>query len=285
MLINKNTDIFTEVDSSIFSENALDPMGTRLIWITLGNRIFKSRLNTISTDIRLYTLNLFHHSVIYQCKKKYEDLFINISCRPPYNNIEDLYDGIIIFLECLLIHSIDQINENLPPEKQITVPGILKLKNLRGRNNLDSRITKIAADKTGGILARQILLGIHGRHKGPFQEMGIFEKSAYYSNEAIWKEAEKFFERKPWTELKIMLTEKIYTHILTIKIGSETVKKFRVQDILSTDVVKKYRAVMEGETFKELAAFWENRLGLNCGTAGILYQQIKQSKGGYDYER
>src|SRR5688572_15702300 len=102
MFENSLSDIFTEPNDAIFSDGSIDPMGLRIIWTSMGNKIFGNRLNTISTDIRFFTLNLFHHSVIQACTRKYEEQFSTLVGNSPYNNSADLYDGLVIFLECLM---------------------------------------------------------------------------------------------------------------------------------------------------------------------------------------
>src|SRR5687767_7567765 len=104
ILANNLTDIFTDYDGTIFSDGSIDPLGLLMVWTSLGNRIFHNRLNTISTNIRSYTLNLFHHSVIQQACSQYEDKFINLTNKPPYHNSSELQEGIAIFLECLMAH-------------------------------------------------------------------------------------------------------------------------------------------------------------------------------------
>ncbi|MBK9983878.1 MAG: hypothetical protein IPP15_16165 [Saprospiraceae bacterium] len=112
---NISVDIFTDHDDSIFSDDSFDPLGLQMVWTSLGNKVFRNRLNTVSTNIRYYTLNLFHHLVIQQLEEKYEDKITNLIGRPPYDNRSDLYDGLIVFLECLLVHvlSSDNVDEDV----------------------------------------------------------------------------------------------------------------------------------------------------------------------------
>ena len=93
-LENTYTDIFTDFDDTIFSDGSIDPIGLQVIWTSLGNRIFQNRLNSISTNIQSYTLNLFHHAVIRQLQASHVDKIINLVGRSPYDNRTDLYDGL-----------------------------------------------------------------------------------------------------------------------------------------------------------------------------------------------
>ena len=56
--------IFTEYDDSIAAEISRDPLGMQSIWTSFGQRIFEKRTTSVATDIRNYTINLFHHYVI-----------------------------------------------------------------------------------------------------------------------------------------------------------------------------------------------------------------------------
>jgi len=44
----------------------IDPLGQLVIWSSWGPDIFHSRITSIANDVRQYTLNLLHHSVLRQ---------------------------------------------------------------------------------------------------------------------------------------------------------------------------------------------------------------------------
>lgn len=56
----------TEYDDSLTSELNIDPFGQLVIWSSWGQDIFHSRITSIANDVRRYTLNLLHHSVLRQ---------------------------------------------------------------------------------------------------------------------------------------------------------------------------------------------------------------------------
>ncbi len=272
---NPYTDIFTEFDDSIFSDGSIDPMGLRVIWTSLGNAIFHNKLNTISTDIRYYTINLFHHYVIQNAEKKNEEKIWQLLGRKPYYNKQDLNDGLIIFLESLLTHAVYTINAS--SKKEYTVPGISKLSAIIAENANDHRAVDLTVDRNAGILVRQILLGIHGRHKGPFQQMGIFTRHDYYSNKVVWEETKGLFKERPWKLLAERLEE-----IISKKVFSGTLSKkgrinLRVEDVLNKDLQEQYAEMLRVKNFQkpELTQFWESRLGLRAGAARILYDELK----------
>lgn len=286
MFENSYTDIFTEYDDAIFSDGSIDPMGLRIIWTSLGNKIFQNKLNTISTDIRYYTLNLFHHYVIRQCESQFDDKMINLISRPPYNNRQDLHDGIIIFLESLLAHAVVAGNIDDEQPENSSVPGTAKLKGLINNRPTDKRVTHLSVDRKEGILVRHNLLGIHGRHKGPFQQMGIFNKSNYYQNLNFWDEASVLFDKSTWKSLANDLISIINAKILSIKNHASTPIKIKVSDVLSRDLISSYWQVLNNNNFKEkqFVSFWEKQLGILEGAAGILYKEFINAADRDDYE-
>ena len=87
---NLYTDIFTQPDNSIDSDGSIDPLGLLMIWTSLGNRVFHNRLNTVSTNIHFYTLNLFHHAIICELEETHIDKIVNLTGKAPYDNRNDL---------------------------------------------------------------------------------------------------------------------------------------------------------------------------------------------------
>jgi hypothetical protein len=283
-LENSYTDIFTEFDDTIFSDGSIDPMGLRIIWTSLGNNIFQSKLNTISTDIRFYTLNLFHHSIIRQCEIDFPVKFANLVSRPPFNSRQDLHDGIIIFLESLLIHAV--VSNEIRDESS-SIPGASKLRGLMNNKQSDKRVTHLYVDRKEGILVRQILLGIHGRHKGPFQQIGIFHKNYYYHDQSIWNEAAFLFTKAPWKLLGDDLLNIINNRILSAKYSTSLPFRIKVSDVLTKELINKYRNILRIDNFRKqlLVDFWEDQLGLKRGVAGILYSEYIRSGDKESYEQ
>jgi len=280
---NSYTDIFTEFDESIFSDGSIDPVGLRIIWTSLGNAIFKNKLNTISTDIRYYTINLFHHYLIQKVRHKYEDELINIVGMQPYFNEQDLYDGIIIFLESLLTHVVHRINHT-EGNTYITVPGTSKLAAIIAESPEDRRVKYLQIDRRAGILVRHLLLGIHGRHKGPFQQMGIFNKNNYYSQRSVWEEAGQLFAKAPWNTLTDSLEGIIKEYVFErTKTG---IISAPVEDVVNHSLLEAYRNVLQEENFKEteLINYWGNHLGLLEGAAHVLYSELRRTDNKTDFE-
>ncbi len=276
--------IFTDYDESIFSDGSIDPMGLRIIWTSIGSKIFHNKLNTISTDIKFYTLNLFHHYLLQKCVSEEEDNVSKLIRKKPYFNKSDLFEGLVIFLENLLTNAAYNYRDS-----SITVPGINKLNNIKNNESRRSTVDKIAVNRDKGILVRQYLLGIHGRHKGPFSQMGIFNENTedIYNNPIVWKEAAEIFKSSPWKEAEIELVDLIKKKLLNSNTKSGSFIEYKVDEVFSPSLEKRYVALLKKEIYvaDNIKSFWLNRLGLNQDTAGTLYQAyLKEIPNGFDYQ-
>jgi len=268
---NKLDAIFTDYDESIFSDGSIDPMGLRIIWTSIGSKIFHNKLNTISTDIKLYTLNLFHHYILQKCIREEEDSVNRLIRKKPYFNKSDLFEGLIIFLENVLINA--TYNQR---DSSISVPGVNKLGNLKNNESKRGTIEKISVNRDKGILVRQYLLGIHGRHKGPFVQMGVFSENTedIYFNTEVWKDAANIFKDSPWKEADELLTDLIKNKLLNSNTKPGAFIEYKVEEILTQNLSTKYVALLKKENYvnNKIKTFWLNRLGLNSDAAGVLYK-------------
>jgi hypothetical protein len=283
---NSYTDIFTETDDSIFIDGSIDPLGLRMIWTSLGNAIFKNKLNTISTNSKFYTLNLFHHSVIRELHCQYPEHFINQTGKAPYHSKIDLFDGMIIFLECLIAHVLVQERQWGEAESHngFFIPGLSKLRTKIDSAQREKITDSIPVSRSEGILVRHILLGIHGRHKGPFQQMGFLNRFDYYHNDLLWDEVRDLFNNSQWKQLRHYLSELLLQKILTAKISASKPIWVKIKDdIINTQLRDLYTSVLQEEQFRipALVNFWEKNLGISDdgGTAALIYQAIKEKKG------
>ncbi|MFN3998598.1 hypothetical protein [Algoriphagus sp.] len=282
---NTLDNIFTDYDESIFSDGSIDPMGLRIIWTSIGSKIFHNKLNTISTDIKLYTLNLFHHYLLQKCASEEEDGVNKLIRKKPYFNKSDLFEGMVIFLENLLINATYNLGDS-----SLVVPGKNKLSNLKNNESKRNTIEKISVNRDKGILVRQYLLGIHGRHKGPFLQMGVFKQNEedIYNNPEVWKEASEIFKSSPWKEAEIVLTELIKNKLLNFTIKANAFIEYKVEDVLTKSIEEKYVALLKKDIYVDEAirSFWLNRLGLKEDTAGILYKAyLKQKVKGLNFQK
>ncbi len=286
ILENKLDNIFTSYDESIFSDGSIDPMGLRIIWTSLGNKIFFNKINTISTDIRYYTINLFHHYLLHKCTVEWGDKINMLVRKQPYINKSDLYEGIIIFLENLLTRS--TLEAQIKQPSNITVPGLNKLKGLLLKDDKNNPGKKLAVKRSSGILVRQHLLGIHGRHKGPFTQMGILHDNAEnpYTNTEVWNNVEYLFSGDPWKSTAKILLNLIDIKILSVQPKSGKEIEYKVEEIINPAIINAYFSILAPSLFSNDAIknFWEQQLGLHQGTASNLFSVYKKFTDKGDYQ-
>jgi hypothetical protein len=184
----------TEYDDSLSGESYIDPLGMLIIWSAYGQEIFNNRVNSISNDVRNYTLNLFNH---YLVRRLIQDESVLLSKR-----LTDVYGGkdtlffkyaCLLYLENLFVFSILQHDGS----KGVESSGVLGISNGRRRwNEADGNPRLVFShDKPGQILVRQLGLGVSGRYKTPLLEIGYFDGNYHYhqpSAETLWQGAENF---------------------------------------------------------------------------------------------
>lgn len=274
-------DIFTDFDDSIFSDGSIDPLGLLIIWTSLGNRIFHNRLNSISTNIRSYTLNLFHHSAIQQACSIHEEKFVNLAGKAPYHNHTDLVEGMAIFLECLMAHALIRGENTITVSDHLVLPGVSKLNGFLLHNPKNRICSSIPVDRSNGILVRQHQLGIHGRHKGPFQQMDLFRKQDYYADEKLWKEIAALFDQGAIRSLQKELIQIIEIHILSKKPHGQNAIWVNVNDVVSDKLIDLYGKVLQEEiiTADRFSDFWKHHLGLGTTqtTSGKIFNYVSPS--------
>ena len=159
----KWSNIFTIPDKDLISDGSVDPMGMQMIWTYFGQLIFHNKLTTVSTDVRNYPINLLHHFVLYRFQQERNEEFNRAQSHFPY--YRDAYDtkaGMIIFMEDLLVYSLmDQKNTI----NTIGILGSNKAQDDLDRSNGNYSEIEIHAERTKGVLVRQIQLGVNGRYK------------------------------------------------------------------------------------------------------------------------
>lgn len=176
---------FSEEDDSISSSLERDPLGLQPIWTSLGYKVFAGVTTSVATDIRNYTINLIHHVVL--SKLRNTNFFSAFKGQAKIGDGE-VQNRLILALEMMLAYSAlgwDPDNAS----------GILGISSARKRwqdpnaNNIidlaqppnDPKKHEFKGFTT--LLVRQSGLGINGRYKGPFKNMGILnETGAYIKN-------------------------------------------------------------------------------------------------------
>lgn len=257
--------IFTTPDPTLTQEGSVDPMGMQMIWTDYGQKIFNNKLTTVSTDIRNYTINLFHHYLLYTFEREDSDTFQAAKVRfKDYTVDYDTKAGILIFLEDLLLYSI------LEAEKQgleVDTSGMLGSFNARRKWTTEIESIVLEAEKNEGVFVRQIVLGVNGRYKGPFISMGLFKGRLFGYNEMAWPKVKDLMEQ--W-EVGMRLAEKltqIMKEVLSEGAGDHPRRPFT--DYQSDRDLQSLYAQCFGQkkVVPHLREFWERQLGLRSGAA------------------
>ena len=267
------SDFFTIPDENLYQETSIDPLGFRVIWSYFGQKIFNYKLTTISTDIRNYTINLFHHHIIH-------DLFLNHSeaiakaratCRE-YRTEYDLKAGLIILLEDMLTHSL--VYQQKTNQSDIDLMGLLGSHKAEQAYTKDKDGILQQAEKRKGVLVRQIVLGVNGRYKGPFINMGLFNGRTFQYNEVEWLKIADIINS--WETARILAKRLKEIIIDIIEANSEDYLQskfihYREDAELQSLIIE---AFGKQQIMPEVKVYWEDKLGLKKGAALAIYNQF-----------
>lgn len=259
----------TEYDEILSGESYIDPLGMLIIWSAYGQEIFNNRVNSISNDVRNYTLNLFNH---YLVRRLIQDESVRLSKR-----LTDVYGGkdtlffkyaCLLYLENLFVFSI-LMHEG----KGVDSGGVLGISNGRRRWNDTEGNPRLvfSHSKQGQILVRQLGLGVSGRYKTPLLEIGYFDGNYHYhlpSAENLWQGAEQFFVgNKPLHALADLLVQHMQEMLSQNSKQPET--QFNaIPESLPSAYAKAFAS--SGAVGKYARDYWLSVTGLDTGAAGAL---------------
>jgi hypothetical protein len=267
----------TEYDETLSSESYIDPVGTLIIWSAFGRQVFNNRINSISNDVRNYTLNLLHHFLV---RKLVDDdtAVLSDSLKHKYQSKETLpfKQACLIFLENLFVYSVLK-HEKMDGMQAAGVLGISKARRRWGEGN---RVIKFTHEPSGQILVRQLGLGVSGRYKTPLMEIGFFDGSYQYNklaSQPLWAEAETFIAGKRNSLLGV-LARTAYPFLkgctAKLRYGGE----LQFMDDIPGELTKAYaRAFSSPLTVGKYARdFWLRQTGLDNGAAGALFKVLER---------
>jgi len=267
----------TDYDDSLTGESYIDPMGTLVIWSAYGQKIFQNRVNSISNDVRNYTLNLFNH---YLIRRVIDDERIQLS-----RNLQNEYGGkntlyfkyaCLLHLENLFVFSILRHEEN----KGVDSAGVLgsyKARRIWTETDGDPEII-FTHGKDGQILVRQLGLGVSGRYKTPMIEIGYFDNNYHYDQPnavQLWQHAEKFVASN--NQLSKLADSLIayFKELLCQKKHKPQIYFSEVPELLHKGFASAYAsAEAVGSYARE---HWLTVTGLDGGAAGALLQVLDEN--------
>lgn len=267
----KWSDVFTIPDDSIIREGSVDPMGFQMIWTQFGQKVFQNKLTTVATDIRNYTINLLHHHVLFTFERQHREQYVKaLSHFSGYRREYDLKAGLLIFLEDLLVYSL------VSQEDAVEVAGLLGSFKARAELNKPADQIILSAEQRAGVLVRQIQLGVNGRYKGPFMNMGLLTTNFNYYDEEWLKVGEVF---NKWPHGK-MLSEKLLTILLSLVSSGNGEFPVTTWSECSddTELLEMFANCFGSQKLPDvITAFWVNRIGLSEGAAKSVFDQLRSS--------
>lgn len=274
----KLADIITDANKDIASSLYIDPLGMLVIWSSYGEAIFEKRVNSISNDVRNFTVNLMHHGVV-------QSLISDSSFVIPEHLKSLVGDktGSRFAQTCLLhLENIYVFSMLTAEEKNVDKSGILGSNNghKKFKDSKDNPTLIFTNEREGQILVRQLGLGVSGRYRTPFLELGYFDKYYHYNHDDISKQR--------WDEYRQLLAQNTVlqsyfdaavSHIKRLIKNTESSKL--PPEIQFTDISEGLKQTCRSaflsskEVGKITRDYWLNVTGLDHGAAGALLKVLK----------
>ncbi|MBJ6137944.1 hypothetical protein [Marinobacter litoralis] len=278
----KLKDMLTEYDDSLSGDSFIDPLGQLVIWSAYGQQVFRNRVNSVSNDVRNFTLNLLHHGVIRSILLDEEVQVSDALANElgPKDSLPFIH-ACLIHLENIFTYSM----VHRPEDAGIDTLGILG--GSKGRAVLEEQESKgdhqlIFTDKPSGqLLVRQLGLGVSGRYKTPFVEIGFFDQNYRYIDPTAqerWAEFEKLLSSSD--SLRYCFTE-VRRHLVNLVHSAQAKSQVppRINFLEISPVLKNaYRTafITGAKVGSETRDFWLSATGLNEGSAGELLNVMKK---------
>ena len=259
----KFNNIFTQYDECIEKTLEIDPIGLSVIWTHFGQEIFKNKISSVALDLRSFNINLFNHFVI-------KNLINNSSLAVQSlfdNDMQEAVEKLTIILENMLIWSWKENQQEWGESKKGllgTSKAISKWEDDDINLNVKSKIDKLE------LLKRQKTLGVNGRYKGSFVNIGFFT-----SNYNIDTYFEKDFNLiKSIVDNNINLS-KLYKALIEF-FQKEQLNVADISDELTGLFTNVFKDVEELSI--ETKSFWLKNLDFEIDDAKIIYDDLDINK-------
>lgn len=272
--------LLTEYDDTLSSDSYIDPIGTLIIWSAFGRQVFRNRINSISNDVRNFTLNLFHHYLVKMLIED-DDVHLSHALARQYQSKDSLNfkQACLIFLENVFVFSILRHEKS----QDVESTGILGISNARRLWANEDRPPALifTHEPVGQILVRQLGLGVSGRYKTPLMEMGFFDGNYHYHKPAYqsrWADAEKLIIDQPKSSLS-KVARKAYEFLKECVSRPIQGGKLPFGDV-SADLTRAYaRAFASPQAVGSYAReFWLMQTELNQGAAGAIFDVLEETE-------
>lgn len=268
----------TEFDDSLSGDSYIDPIGTLVIWSAFGRQVFSNRINSISNDVRNYTLNLLHHHLVRQLVLD-DSVVLSRSLQRQYQGKDKLpfKQACLIFLENLFVYSMLRHGD----DDGMEAGGILGISKARRswENDEGNPTLRFTHGVGGQILVRQLGLGVSGRYKSPLMNIGFFDTNYHYNNPGFaprWAAAEQFIAGGG-NALLAAVCNSAYAFlkhcVATLNHGAKLGFKDDVPDALALDYARAFASpALVGSYARD---FWLEQTGLASGSAGALLKALE----------
>ena len=261
----------TDYDESLSGDSYIDPLGQLVIWSTFGAKIFNNRVNSISNDVRNYTLNLLNHSLIRDLITD-DSVVIGgaLAAEVRDKNSLSFKQACLIYLENCFTYALITADASAV----LDTAGILGGAN--GRKQLDKDpILTLSHKADAHLLVRQLSLGVSGRYKTPFVEIGFFDGNYNYhlpKSAELWKKASVLFDESQTLGALYLEARKNLSNLISNSVGRSTKLPSHDLSELPSTLVSAYRKALSSPAFVggSTRQFWLNATDLDQGAAGKL---------------
>jgi hypothetical protein len=273
---------FTEYDKSLVPDSYIDPVGTLVIWSSFSRMVFRNRVNSVSNDVRNYTLNLFHHFVVRKLVGD-DDAVLSASLKRRYHakDVLAFKHACLIFLENLFVYSLLRYETS---EMDVKTGGILGISNARRRWTKEdgNPVLTFTHEPKGQILVRQLGLGVSGRYKTPLIEMNFFDANYQYSKPKFqprWNAAEAFITGDGRNNLLGRLEALLYPFLKRCVAELQHPGTLHFKDDVPSDLISAYADAFASPqvTGHYARDFWLQQTGLDHGASGALYTVLNRN--------
>jgi hypothetical protein len=270
----------TEHDESLAPDSYIDPVGTLVIWSSFSRMVFRNRVNSVSNDVRNYTLNLFHHFLVRKLIDD-DDAVLSPSLKRRYHDKDVLAfkHACLIFLENMFVYSLLRRESS---NKNVKTGGTLGISNARRRWEKEDGDPELVFthEPKGQILVRQLGLGVSGRYKTPLIEMDFFDASYQYNKPKFqpkWREA-KAFITGDHKSLLGRLEAQLYPFLKRCVAELHHLGRLRFSGVPSRVIDAYANAFASPQVTGHYARdFWLQQTGLDYGAAGALYTVLNRN--------
>lgn len=266
----------TEYDETINSELNIDPLGLLIIWSAFGQQVFRSRVSSISNDVRNYTLNLFNHWLVHELTED-DSVVLGKALAKRYAGKQDqsFKNACLLYLENTFAYSMVK-HESQPSINSTGVLGISKARNQWNLQN-ENPVLRFGHEPKAHLLENQLSLGVSGRYKTPLVEMGFFDRTYNYNApEAIplWNKTRQLIATTPILK---ELADGLKVHLCKLlKQDGDISHSFGdLPASFTKTLVHAFPSpVAVGNYARD---FWLGVSALNQGAPGALYKTLVQS--------